>query len=152
MTHEDLDLMADVVEETTVILKEKNLLPSPRAEFLVSRFLEYGIRRRRVSEVATLLGLSPRALTRELDKLGLPPAIRLMDLGASLCLARSCIENNRNMTATGKRFDTNVFRAGALLERSFGVRIKGLRGKTWEELLELFLASKWPEVEKDGVA
>lgn len=152
MIPQDLDLMTAVVEDATAYLKAEGLLESGGAEFLFSRIIEYGIRGRTISEIAVLLGTRPKRLAKRTTECGLLKPRDLIDLGTALCVARSCVERRRKLTDTGKAFDIDLHRAGGSLKRCFGIGYRGLRGRTWQELLDDFLAAKWPGYETRDVA
>jgi len=144
MTHEDLDLMTDVVEETTAYLKEKGLIPTERAEFLVSRFIEFGIRGKTVEGCLRIMGKKRNEIGWDVKKYRIPAPTILLELGTAVFVARACKQQGRKMVNVARRLGAPITRTGNRMDRCFGVRYRGLKEKTWQELVDVFLERRWP--------
>lgn len=142
MTHDELDLMTELVEDTTAHLVERGFVRSNRAEFLVSRLLEYGMRGYSTAQVAELVSSSIRALEDECHRESLPTPWVVMDCGMALIVARICMEGCQ-LAHTAMRLGYKPLRAGSSMERTFGVRYRGLEGKTWGWLMEEMVDRRW---------
>lgn len=147
MRPEDLDHMADTVEELMAYLQLEGLISSHREFFLVSRYVEYGLRNYSASRVAEIMERPERSLARELRKLGLPCPSALMDLGVALGVARQCM-SGQALVSAARRFGIDRNRAGCTLERCFGVKFQGLaQFESWKNLVDAYLDRRWPKGE-----
>lgn len=143
MTPETLDLMADVVEEATGLLREAGSFVSPRAEFLASRCMEYGIRGRRVQDLGRILGQNCRwALPKECQSLGLPSPVTMMRLGVALASIRAFLLSGHGEGA-GRILGRDADYLSLILQDMVGTRWKGLADRSWEEWVNEARARCW---------
>ena len=141
----DLGPLVDIVEETTAYLKERGALKNDRAEFLTSRLIEFGMRGMPTTKALPLLGLNQSNRTWEMKKNGLAYPSFIMDLGAAVAISRQCLDHGINMTQAAEVYGIRGHLAPRFLGRCFGMRWPEIQGKTWQELVEIFLERRWPE-------
>jgi len=144
MTPSDLDLMADVVEQATEWLKGAGVVQTDRAEFLVSRLLEYGIRGYTVARFVGLIDTNRRSLAKELADEDLPQAGDLMLLGRFLAVAAAVDLEGMPGTGACHRWELCPGSTSRSMERLCGIRFTGLQGRPWKSLIRLFLDRHLP--------
>lgn len=144
----DLGPLVAIIEETTAYLKERGAIKGDRAEFYVSRLLEFGIRGKSVNEAMALLSMRRDSRSWEMKKNGIPFPSYIMDLGAAVAVARECLDREVPMTKAAAVYGIRPHLAPRFLGRCFGMRWPQIRGKTWQELVDIFLGRRWPNWEK----
>lgn len=144
MTHEALDLITATVEDTTAHLKKLGLLPTEEAEFLFSRLIEYAIRGKSVGQILKLLHLNHDGIRWKLKKVGAPNTQTVMWIGIAAYAARAILERGWTLDRAARSVEANTSRMGSILDRCFGLRVGGIQGKEWPELVERYLDRHWP--------
>ena len=146
MSHQDLDIMADVVERAVEGFRQHGLITTDRQEFIVSRLIEYGIRGYSVGRIEEVVGFGRTLLWTECSSLGLPTPRLFRTLGQVLYVVEG------QGRATGRRGVHPIAREAGLNPRTIQRGASALCGEHMSEIagdldraVDGFITHTWRE-------